>query len=171
MLCYCLLQCPHSPARSGLSNRTMLESEDIAVYSNRASRAVERMKTTRVWIGHIPDNEEQEFGYIKGQNSRISVHAEYTVPLWPCMVPFIQLTNLCIRAILFKQDAYIPFLLPMTSATFSSNSMAASNATSYFPTSSKCRTWQYRSWHDMPGQDRRRRGKAGWWKVRLNNVR
>ena len=41
----------------------MLESEDIEVYSNRAWKAVDSMKTTRVWVGHIPGYEEQGFGW------------------------------------------------------------------------------------------------------------
>jgi hypothetical protein len=40
----------------------MLESEDVTVYSKRVSEAVERLKSTSLCAGHIPDDEEQGFG-------------------------------------------------------------------------------------------------------------
>jgi hypothetical protein len=50
----------------------MLESEDISVYSIRVSRAAERMKTTIVGVGHIPDDEQQGFSWSYFKSSMTS---------------------------------------------------------------------------------------------------
>ena len=58
-------------------NLAMSDIEDIASYSKRASKAIERMKSTGVTEAQQPTDEQQAFGYIKGLNSRVLVYAEY----------------------------------------------------------------------------------------------
>lgn len=58
-------------------NLRMGDNEDIALYSRRASKSVERMKTTGIRIDQIPDPEQQAFVYIKGLNSKVQIYADY----------------------------------------------------------------------------------------------
>lgn len=58
-------------------NLRMGDNEDIALYSRRASKSVERMKTTGIRADQIPDPEQQAFVYIKGLNSKVQIYADY----------------------------------------------------------------------------------------------
>ena len=53
------------------------DSEDISVYSRRASKSIDRMRTTGIRPEQIPNQEQQAFTYIKGLNSRVPMYAEY----------------------------------------------------------------------------------------------
>ena len=58
-------------------NLKMGDNEDISVYSRRASKSIDRMRTTGIRPEQIPDQEQQAFTYIKGLNSRVPMYAEY----------------------------------------------------------------------------------------------
>jgi hypothetical protein len=58
----------------------MREGEDLATYSKRAAKAIERMAT------RIPTDVQQAFGYIKGSNSKVAVYGEYKNYLSNAMV-------------------------------------------------------------------------------------
>ena len=51
--------------------------EDISLHSCRALKSIDRMETTGIRLEQIPDAEQQAFAYIRGQNSRFQMYAEY----------------------------------------------------------------------------------------------
>jgi hypothetical protein len=55
----------------------MRDGEDIAMYSKRAAKAIERMVVTKVEQNRIPTDVQQAFGYIKGLNSKVAAYGEY----------------------------------------------------------------------------------------------
>ena len=57
-------------------NLRMGDSEDISLYSRRASKSIDRMRTTGIRPEQIPDQEQQAFTHIKGLNSRVPMYAE-----------------------------------------------------------------------------------------------
>ena len=58
-------------------NLRMGDNEGISVYSARATKSIERMRTTKVPAAQIPTQEQQAFSYIRGLNSRDQMYAEY----------------------------------------------------------------------------------------------
>jgi hypothetical protein len=64
----------------------MRDGEDVAMYSKRAAKAIERMVATKVEKTRIPTDVQQAFGYIKGLNSKVAVYEEYKNYLSNAMV-------------------------------------------------------------------------------------